>query len=735
MTPTLRFRSRFVVLLAAVLPLPLLAQGAPKTTIRRNVNEVMVDLVVTNQHGQIIKNLQPSDLEVLDNGQPQKIDSFRLVSRSVHVPPADLERAGLSTAVLPQPFNLVFFVYEGVGAGDRQLAQQASQYFLQHDFSPADYGAVFRVDQVLYALSPLTHDKAALAQAIHVAIAGTAAEYRATSLTAQQEANQAQQDQQQAMSMAQQAELPAAAAAGPGTAASAVTDGIFAQIILQSLEESAAMAGEQQSWQSLTALRSLVDALGRLPGRKEILYFNPWLSINTNTVFEFRALVRDANRNHVTFYAIDPSGLRLQSSTSNITNTLQQAMGTASQQVMAGGRGAISYGEANLGESEENVAYASGLKNMGQLAVATGGFLASGTNDLDGFMTSIADDMNSHYELTYQPTTRGVNGYHTIAVKVIGHPKWIIRERKGYYAIPLLATPARGYEVPLLAELSVQPPPRQLSASSAAYAFPDGKPLTPVRLETRVPLRDIAATPVTAAIVKRDSKLKGKDLVRFTVLQVIKDADGRVLENYSHPFGFSVPPSGLAKFRQHLAPPFVHFTRLPPGQYTVQTVVYQADPKKVSVLSRPLTVPAASKVGLSSVLLLEGAVAARKGATGYDPLRYQDHQLIPNLTGQLAASDNPKATVGFYFIAAVPPGTSGATVSMSFAKDGATFVRTPPTPLPDPDAQGRIPFVANIPLRIFPAGKYQVTVQVQAAGAQANSRADFTTVSTTASGS
>ncbi|MGH9491333.1 MAG: hypothetical protein ACRD17_12545, partial [Terriglobales bacterium] len=68
----------------------------PKTTIQRNVNEVMVDLVVTNRHGQTIKNLQPGDLEILDNGQAQKITSFRLVSQSVHLTPADLEKAGLS---------------------------------------------------------------------------------------------------------------------------------------------------------------------------------------------------------------------------------------------------------------------------------------------------------------------------------------------------------------------------------------------------------------------------------------------------------------------------------------------------------------------------------------------------------------------------------------------------------------------------------------------------------------
>ncbi|MGH9506091.1 MAG: VWA domain-containing protein, partial [Terriglobales bacterium] len=547
---TLLARPAAFALAAALLASLCLAQQ-PKTTIQRNVNEVMVDLVVTNRHGQIIKNLQPGEVEILDNGQAQKITSFRLVSQSVYLTPADLEKAGLSPSLRPQPFNLVVFVYGNVNAGGRQLAQQSSDWFLQHEFGPADYGAVFRINDVLYALSPFTHDAARLRQAIHVAIAGNPREYRQTSLTAQQEANQAMNDQQQALSESQQAEMASPIpTGGPNTSVGDMAQAIFAQMVEQTLQRSAAMAGEKGGWQSLTALRSLVSALGALPGRKEVLYYSQWLNIDSNTIFVLRALIHDANRNHVSFYAIDPSGLALQSSASEITQTMQQATQTANQQVMAGGRGEISSAEANLGNSEENVSYAGRLTNLTQLADSTGGFMAARTNDLQSFMTRIGGDISSHYELTYQPTSAGLAGYHKIVIRVVGHPHWIVRARKGYYAIPRLARPARDYELPLLAELDAQPAPRQLEVASAAYAFPLGARLAAVRLETRVPLHDLAAAPPSAAMAARDPQLKGKDVVRFIVLQVIKDSDGRVIDNYSRPFGFSVPVSGLAKFRQ-----------------------------------------------------------------------------------------------------------------------------------------------------------------------------------------
>ena len=723
-----------VLALIAAMAIPSAGAQTPKPVIRKNVNEVMVDLVVTNRHGKIIKNLKPDQLELLDNGQTQKIDSFRLVSRSVHLTGADLEKVGLSPALRPQPFNLVLFVYDRVTGGGRQLAKQASDDFLKRDFGPSDFGAVYRIDSVLYALSPVTKNKARLEKAVQVAVGGTAQQYRQTSLTAQQAANQAQSDQAQALSMAQQAAMSTGVpAGGPGVAAGAITQAIFSQMIANSLQRSAAMAGEDQGWQSLTALRSLVDGLSLLPGRKEILYFSQWLGVNSNTVFVLRALIHDANRNHVAFYAIDPTGLSLQSSASEITQSMQQAVGTADQQDMAGGRGAVSSAEANLGNSEENISYAGRLTNLRQLADSTGGFVASRTNDLNPFMTNIANDIGSHYELTYQPTTTGAGGYHAITIKVVGHPHWIVRARKGYYATPQLANPTHSYDQPLLAELGVQPPPHDLAVDTGALAFPSGGNFASVHLETRVPLHDLAATPTGAALAKRDPNLKGKDLVRFTVLQVIKDAHGRVVDNYSHPFGFAVPPQGLAKFRRSFSPPFVRTALLPAGDYTVQTVLYQAQPKKATVVTRPLTVPAAGKVRVSSVVVLAGAAPAQKrAAKQYDPLHYQNYQLVPNLSGQLEASANPKSTVGFYFIAAVPPGTSGATVQMSFAKNGTTFVRTPPSPLPAPDAQGRIPFVANIPLHIFPAGKYQVKITVEAAGASATSAANFTTVAATA---
>lgn len=81
--------------------------------------------------------------------------------------------------------------------------------------------------------------------------------------------------------------------------------------------------------------------------------------------------------------------------------------------------------------------------------------------------------------------------------------------------------------------------------------------------------------------------------------------------------------------------------------------------------------------------------------------------------------------VGFYFIAQVPPGTTGATVRLRFARGSRVFLRTPPFPLPAPDATGQIRFLANIPLHLFPPDSYSATVEVKAAAGTADSLLQF----------
>src|ERR1700732_3281542 len=75
-----------------------LAQNAPETVIRINVNLVQVDAVVTDSKGKPVTDLQAQDFEILQDGKSQAITNFSYITtrpggtRTVTAPPAKQPR-------------------------------------------------------------------------------------------------------------------------------------------------------------------------------------------------------------------------------------------------------------------------------------------------------------------------------------------------------------------------------------------------------------------------------------------------------------------------------------------------------------------------------------------------------------------------------------------------------------------------------------------------------------------
>ena len=59
------------------------AQQAPQPTtpvLRASVDQVVVDVVVTDEHGGVVPGLTAADFEIVERGQPQTIGTFAAVS-------------------------------------------------------------------------------------------------------------------------------------------------------------------------------------------------------------------------------------------------------------------------------------------------------------------------------------------------------------------------------------------------------------------------------------------------------------------------------------------------------------------------------------------------------------------------------------------------------------------------------------------------------------------------------
>src|SRR5580704_2195995 len=55
------------------------AAQEPGVTIRQTVQEVVLEVMVRDSRGRVVKNLKPSDLEVYEDGVRQQVQSFKFI--------------------------------------------------------------------------------------------------------------------------------------------------------------------------------------------------------------------------------------------------------------------------------------------------------------------------------------------------------------------------------------------------------------------------------------------------------------------------------------------------------------------------------------------------------------------------------------------------------------------------------------------------------------------------------
>src|ERR1700730_14777152 len=61
-------------------PAPPQTDGQQTPTFRAGVNFVRVDVIVSNRTGNPVADLKPEDFEVTEQGKPQKVETFKLIS-------------------------------------------------------------------------------------------------------------------------------------------------------------------------------------------------------------------------------------------------------------------------------------------------------------------------------------------------------------------------------------------------------------------------------------------------------------------------------------------------------------------------------------------------------------------------------------------------------------------------------------------------------------------------------
>jgi VWFA-related protein len=577
--------------------------------------------------------------------------------------------------------------------------------------------AVFQISQVgLRIVQPFTEDKGALEAAVDAATSGTSV--RPPSLTAA-----AQAAAERYRRLLGDSPVPPAAAGElavattsaerptgqltstvsgsargpPGASRGGLSDVQLARFEATAYRAMDTLERQVQGETSLRPLLALIKGQQSVSGRKSILYFAGGLKVPPTVEELFRTTVSEANRANVSVYAVDARGLSVTSDSAAARTALNQAAAMAASQTS--NTGAITSADMQAGQQVDDALRLNAQGAMGDLAESTGGFLLANRNDLQTGMERVAGDLHGYYELAYAPASSAYDGrFRKIAVKV-ARKGVTVQARSGYFALPPGGGALFPDELPLANALVAKSPPHDFATRGQALQFATGAEGREQVLAFEVTLAQVVLT-----VDKKKATFAG----RLTVLALVRDDEGRILEHFRDDYLLQGPAEKLEATRKSAAL-LRRAYRLGEGRYEVAVAAQDRSDGRISVWRSGLEVPTATRdFGLSSLTVVRRIEPADASNSDGDPLQVEGIRVVPNLDGPLdTAATNGQVTL--HCVVYGRPQGPAPQVKLEFVRDGAVVSQATPD-LPPAEKDGRRVYVAMFPAAGFKPGPYEVRV-------------------------
>jgi len=665
-------------------------------TIRSTAQEVLLDLVFRDKKGRTVRDVRPEEVHILEDGVEQNLASFRLIEG--HTGPAPASQATTAAPVGVDPMReirLVTLVFEGLDGEGKRFFRQALKDIL--DMAPEQnlYFSILTVDQKLHVIQPFTSDHAALLKSVDRSMMWSFIQYETQS-------TEVKQTLKQALS-GDEPQLQSSASGGASQAqVQSLVSYRMAKMQYDMLQAAEATDRQSNARTTIDALMTLVRAQSQLPGRKVVLYFNPYLFIPEIIKEQYNNLISTANRSNVSFYTVDPKGLVTWSQQSAGRDFLKDAAGETRSQQMRGGVGEVSTQQARASETAEGAVRANPLLWLRDLAQQTGGTTIAETNDWKAPLRTVMAEVLTYFEASYIPHIAQYDGkFRKISVRV-DRPDVIAHTSSGYFALPQLKSGQQmmAYELPLLNSLNATAVMSDMPFQAAAERFNDHGLKVEYMVTLEAPLKEIAFAP------QPDQKTS---MVDTALLAVLRNSKGEIVEKFSKDFAVQVALDKIDSYKEgNLVQTFR--TELSPGEYTLEAALMDRNAKKIGVKKSGVTVPAPSNsLSMSDVVVVRRTDALKDNQI-LDAFYFPGGKIVPTLTRTLKGG--PGNVLPFYF-AVYPDHTvkDSPKLTMAFYKDGQ-YLGAAEAPLPEMQKDGRIPYIANLPADKFTPGAYEIRMGV-----------------------
>jgi VWFA-related protein len=662
-------------------------QSAPSQDVplfRTGVNLVLVDVVVRDRSGAVVKGLKTDDFELLEDGVRQQILTFAYEEIGSNAAPivnattltgAAANRPRTATASVPaaaaapaapapddtpsHPLTsdevaghrllTLLFDTSSMQPEDVQKAIDGAMKWVNDHMTPADLVAVAAINSSLQVLADFTSSKERVRSVL------------------------------------------SAFSATDGTAFSAVDSGTAAADDASQTATSDATAVDQSAQEldtfnndvRLRALKTLAEALKPIQQKKAIIYFSSGMQRSgTDNQVELRAAVNAAVLANVAIYPVDARGL-------------QSAIpGGSASQSSKGGLAAFT-GSAVSSQFSQLAAQ---QETLTSLASDTGGTAFTDTNDFGEAFAKVERDISAYYILGFSSTNPNKDGrFRRLTVRLGNRSNLKVDAKAGYYADRDFAHTAKGDREVLLQEQLATPIPATdvpLFVTTGWFRLTTDKYYVPISL----------VVPGSAVPVSKD--------------KVTLDVAGFIRDERGFPVGrirdtLTVPPAsaeGLAA-KQVL---YQTGVTLPPGRFSVKVVVRENADGQMGTFETLIAVPELKQAPIKVSSLVLGTqlhqVASRKTAS---PLVRDGVELVPNLT-HIVSHDQ---TLYFYYEVYDPTADNGAPqlrTNLAFYRGKVKVFETPIVERTNVNAADRhaVVFQFEVPADRFKPGLYTCQVSI-----------------------
>jgi VWFA-related protein len=612
MAPRLRFLSPCVLLLlfcsgqtpAADKPdktKPEQSTTAVREEARATLVEVPVNVV--DKKGRPVEGLTADDFQVYDDGQKQTITGFDVVDERRSVPQPAVEEPPLNPAAR-RNFLILFDLTFG---SPRSIfnARRAARDFVVNRMKDLDLAAVvtYSVERGMRLLVSFTGDRTQLAAAIDTLGFPTLADRNPDPLsmviTPPSQSNSTGF-----------AYLSATSGSNPKVSDLTLQD-VLENLQIQRARELRAIYRNRVN-RLLDSFSKLARALDSVKGRKHILYLSEG--------FDSRELAGsnlEGGGSVEGEWVVSGQSYKLDSDTrfgnSGLQSSMSHALALFNRSdcvIHAIDIGGLRAASDPSGSTDQTI---NGQDSLFYIAKETGGEFLRNTNDLSGSFDQLLERTGLMYVLAFQPVRVPENGkFHALKV-VVKNKSWRVSARSGYYEPK--------------SEKTLTPVERKLALSSAIAAAVPNTDVPAWVLAAAVPAGADSSRVSVVVEVPGDRLIKGQTGTMMSVdLYVYAiDRQGQTQDYFYQPLtiDMKLAEANLAKNGVK----YYGQLRLPPGDYTLRTLVRNNETGRFGVSITPLKVPAGTDPAALPPLFVDQGkewimVKAKQPRVGVDPGEY-----------------------------------------------------------------------------------------------------------------